>query len=97
MTSYPWRWAIGSADALDVVEDGLNTYYYLPEGGQAVVWGAVRLTDIEPRRNPQPCWIGLIHEDVAVAEADIDRRWVEIEVAPDVTAGDDAAAAEPAS
>jgi hypothetical protein len=42
-------------------------YYYLPAGARAVVWGAVRLTQIEVR-NPQNCWAGLIHEDVAISQ-----------------------------
>jgi hypothetical protein len=77
-SSYPWRWALAPTDRLDVVETNGETYYYLPPGAQAVVWGAVRLTEIVSQRNPQPCWIGLIHEDVAVVQADVDRRWVEI-------------------
>jgi hypothetical protein len=32
-----------------------------------VVWGAIRLTDLEIRQNPQNCWAGLIHEDVEVS------------------------------
>jgi len=81
-SSYPWRWAIGTADDLEVVEEGGETYYYLPPGKQAVVWGGVRLTEILPQRNPQPCWIGLIHEDVEVVQANVDSRWVEIQPGP---------------
>jgi hypothetical protein len=81
-SSYPWRWAIAPMDQLEVVEDGGETYYYLPPGEQAVVWGGVRLTEILSR-NPQQCWIGLIHEDVAVVQSSVDRRWVEIQPAPD--------------
>ena len=81
--SYPWRWAIAPMDQLVAVEDGEDTFYYLPPGAQAVVWGGVRLTDIIPRRNPQQCWFGLIHEDVAVQQADVDRRWVEIVPPPE--------------
>lgn len=81
-SSYPWRWAIGSPEDLQVVEEGGETYYYLPPGKQAVVWGGVRLTEILPQRNPQPCWIGLIHEDVAVVQSNVDRRWVEIQPGP---------------
>lgn len=77
-SSYPWRWAIASPDKLVAVEEHGNTYYYLPAGEESVVWGAVRLTDVTPQRNPQPCWVGLIHEDVAVVQSNIDRRWVEI-------------------
>ena len=68
MTSYPYRWAIGSADALTAVYDETtgNTYRYLPAGASTVVWGAIHLTEIEAR-NPQNCWAGLIHEDVAIS------------------------------
>jgi hypothetical protein len=67
---YPWRWAVGSPDVLETIEDPVsgNTYYYLPPGKQAVVWGAVRMTDLVESRNPQNCWAGLIHEDVEVSE-----------------------------
>ncbi len=82
-SSYPWRWAIGSASDLEAVEYGGETYYYLPPGAHATVWGGVRLTEILPQRNPQPCWVGLIHEDVAVVQSNVDRRWVEIQVGPE--------------
>lgn len=67
-TSYPYRWAVGSKDNLVEVYDEStgNTYQYLPAGERAIVWGAVRLTEIEAR-NPQNCWAGLIHEDVEVS------------------------------
>ncbi len=77
-SDYPWRWAVGTADDLVTVEHEGKTYYYLPAGEQAVVWGAVRLTDIIKERNPQDCWVGLIHEDVEVAAVNshVDPRWV---------------------
>ena len=67
-TSYPYRWAVGSADDLvEVLDEATgNTYHYLPAGKRSIVWGAVRLTEIEAR-NPQNCWAGLIHEDVEVS------------------------------
>jgi hypothetical protein len=65
---YPWRWAIGSADELLAESDSSgNTYYYLPPGESSVVWGAIRMTDLNEARNPQNCWAGLIHEDVEVS------------------------------
>lgn len=66
--SYPWRWAIGTADQLYVEDDPTNdnVYYYLPPGERSVVWGAVRMTDIIDTQNPQQCWAGLIHEGVNV-------------------------------
>ncbi|MBN2471955.1 MAG: hypothetical protein JXN59_14640 [Anaerolineae bacterium] len=82
-SSYPWRWAIGTPDVLEVVEQGGETYYYLPPGARAEVWGGVRMTDIVEQRNPQPCWIGLIHEDVEVVQANVERRWVEIQPGPE--------------
>jgi len=68
MSDYPWRWALGDDKTLQVVHDAAtgNTYRYLPAGAQAVVWGAVRMTDIEAY-NPQDCWAGLIHEQVEIA------------------------------
>ena len=68
LTSYPYRWAIGSDEDLTEVYDETtgHTYRYLPAAGGTVVWGAVRLTAVEAR-NPQNCWAGLIHEDVAIS------------------------------
>ncbi len=68
-SDYPWRWAIGDSDALDSVydEETGNTYYYLPPGERAEVWGGIRMTELVESRNPQNCWAGLIHEDVGVS------------------------------
>ena len=68
LVSYPYRWAIAADEQLQMVFDEAsgNTYKYLPPGGRAVVWGAIRMTTIEAR-NPQNCWAGLIHEDVAIS------------------------------
>lgn len=78
--SYPWRWAIGSPDELVAVADPTNdnVYYYLPPGRRAVVWGAIRMTQLIPTANPQACWAGLIHEDVNVYNSDVGRREVEL-------------------
>jgi hypothetical protein len=67
--SYPWRWAIGTEDDLYTVIDPAtgNEFSYLPPGAQSVVWGAVRLTEIRPTRNPQLCFAGLIHEQVEIS------------------------------
>jgi hypothetical protein len=67
-TSYPYRWAVGDAEDLVEVYDEAtgNTYQYLPAGQRVIVWGAIRLNEIEAR-NPQNCWAGLIHEDVEVS------------------------------
>ncbi|MBC7810911.1 MAG: hypothetical protein H7175_07195 [Burkholderiales bacterium] len=68
-SDYPWRWAVGAADDLvaEYDEESGNTYYYLPAGSRSVVWGAIRMTELVPARNPQNCWAGLIHEDVEVS------------------------------
>ena len=67
-SSFPYRWAIGRDDVLvEVYNDASeNIYRYLPEGARAVVWGAIRMTKVKAR-NPQNCWAGLIHEDVAIS------------------------------
>lgn len=69
MSDYPWRWALGDETTLQVVHDEAtgNTYYYLPAGARAVVWGAVHMTQIEAY-NPQNCWAGLIHEQVEISQ-----------------------------
>ena len=80
-SDYPWRWAVGSDDDLyeEVNPNDGKTYKYLPAGARAVVWGAVRLTEIEAR-NPQNCWAGLIHEDVeiSVRNNNVGQREVEL-------------------
>lgn len=67
-SDYPWRWAIGTDEDLYEEEDPSTgiVHSYLPPGAQVVVWGAVRMTEIEAR-NPQNCWAGLIHEDVEIS------------------------------
>lgn len=80
--SYPWRWALGDEDSLEEVLDPVtgNTYYYLPAGGQAVVWGAIRMTEYNRLANPQACWAGLIHEDVGISvrNNNVGRREIQI-------------------
>jgi hypothetical protein len=80
-SDYPWRWALGTADDLYQEYDPIsgNTYSYLPPGAQVVVWGGIRLTEIEAR-NPQNCWAGLIHEDVEVSirNSNVGSREVEL-------------------
>ncbi|MEO8397036.1 MAG: hypothetical protein ABI700_28835, partial [Chloroflexota bacterium] len=67
MSDYPWRWALGDDTTLQLATDPTNgnVYRYLPAGAQAVVEGAVRMTDLEAY-NPQDCWAGLIHEQVEI-------------------------------
>ncbi len=68
MTSFPYRWAVAADENLVEAFDEAsgNTYRYLPPKSRAVVWGGVQFTQAEAR-NPQNCWAGLIHEDVAVS------------------------------
>jgi hypothetical protein len=81
-SDYPWRWALASLDELEVVYDAQDdqTYYYLPPGARAQTWGAVRMTELIASRNPQPCWAGLIHEDVGIPpqQNNVGRREVEL-------------------
>jgi hypothetical protein len=80
-SDYPWRWRLGTDEALITQVDPLtgNPYTYLPAGARATIWGAVRMSQIEVR-NPQNCWAGLIHEDVGVSElnAHVGPRSVEL-------------------
>lgn len=68
ITSFPYRWAIARDDILEEVYDEAseNIYRYLAPGERAVVWGAIRMSEVKAR-NPQNCWAGLIHEDVAIS------------------------------
>ena len=68
MGSFPYRWAIAAEKDLIAVEDEAsgNTYRYLPPKTRAQVWGAIQFTETKAR-NPQNCWAGLIHEDVAIS------------------------------
>lgn len=62
--NYPYRWAIGSADDLELI-DG---HYYLMPHTRATITGGIRITGAFGERNPQPVWAGLIHEDVGVSQ-----------------------------
>ena len=68
MASFPYRWAVAADDKLVKVLDEAsgNTYSYLPPKSRAVVWGGIRFNEARAR-NPQNCWAGLIHEDVAIS------------------------------
>lgn len=68
MVSFPYRWAVAADDRLLKVFDEAsgNTYSYLPPKTRAVVWGGIQFSEALAR-NPQNCWAGLIHEDVAVS------------------------------
>lgn len=81
-TSFPWRWAVGDPDSLDVIYDAEldETLYYLPPDSFTEVWGAIRMTKIFEARNPQNCWAGLIHEGVQVDpfQSNVGRREIEL-------------------
>jgi hypothetical protein len=86
-SDFPWRWAVAPLDDLTAEYDSLRdeTFYYLLPGQRAEVWGAVRLTEIIPARNPQVCWAGLIHEDVGIPpqQASVGRREIELVPRPE--------------
>ena len=63
---HPWRWAVGGPDDLVEVTEGGQTYYYLPAGARATVYGGIRFVDVVRARNPQYCYASLIHEDVEI-------------------------------
>ncbi|MBZ0309290.1 MAG: hypothetical protein K8I82_24710 [Anaerolineae bacterium] len=85
-SNYPWRWAVAPSELLTAVYDEEEdvTYYYLEPGQRGEVWGAVRLSEIVEARNPQPCWAGLIHEDVQIpsSQDNVGRREIYIEPRP---------------
>lgn len=66
---FPYRWALGDATSLEAIPDPRDgtIYHYVPAQSSVVVWGAIRMTQIEQRQNPQTCWAGLIQEDVEVS------------------------------
>jgi hypothetical protein len=79
--SYPYRWALGDESTLEAEYDEAtgNTYLYLPPGGRAVVWGAVRMTEYVRTLNPQGCYAGLIHEGVNVINLGVGTRSIQLE------------------
>lgn len=68
--SFPYRWAVAAPEDLVTELSPISgeAFTYLPAGARSVVWGAIRLTDLNERANPQQCWAGLIHEGVEIAE-----------------------------
>ena len=62
LSDYPYRWSIGEQSDLLRIGD----YWYLPAGKRATITGGIRMVDLPPR-NPSYYWVGLIHEDVAIA------------------------------
>lgn len=80
ITDHPWRWGIASPDELvEVFDPQLNdTFYYLMPDEGAVVWGAIRMTEIYDEQNPQNCYASLIHEGVKIVQQAVGARSVEI-------------------
>ncbi len=63
LRNYPFRWGIGQP-GVDLVQIG--EYWYLPPNARSEVSACVQVVEI-PVRNPLYYWMGLIHEDVAIA------------------------------
>jgi hypothetical protein len=76
LRNYPFRWGIGTP-GVDLVE--IDGYHYLPPQARSLVTGCVQIVDV-PVRNPLYYWMGLIHEDVAIANVNnrVDPNYVTI-------------------
>jgi hypothetical protein len=76
LRNYPFRWGIGTP-GVDLVE--IDGYYYLPPRARSLVTGCVQVVEV-PVRNPLYYWMGLIHEDVAIANVNnrVDPNFVTI-------------------
>lgn len=81
ITNYPYRWAVGDDDTLELI-DGRP---YLMPGDRAVITGGIRVTGPFGVRNPQPLWVGLIHEDVEISQFNnrVDPQGVLVDVPDD--------------
>ena len=62
---YPYRFAIGDDDDLEIRVIRGQEYRYLLPGQRATVTGHIHITQ-EPPRNPIYFFAGLIHEDVRI-------------------------------
>ncbi|MBN2390710.1 MAG: hypothetical protein JXR84_08305 [Anaerolineae bacterium] len=76
LRNYPFRWSIGQP-GVDLVQIGEN--WYLPPNARSEVTGCVQVVEV-PVRNPLYYWMGLIHEDVAIASVNnrVDPNYVTI-------------------
>jgi len=76
LRNYPFRWGIGQP-GVDLVQIGEN--WYLPPNARSQVTGCVQIAEA-PVRNPLYYWMGLIHEDVAIASVNnrVDPNFVTI-------------------
>jgi hypothetical protein len=63
LRNYPFRWGIGTP-GVDLIE--VDGFYYLPPRARSIVTGCTQVVAV-PVRNPLYYWMGLIHEDVAIA------------------------------
>ncbi len=76
-TDFPFRWAVGRPEDLERrIIDGVEQWYLLP-GKIGQVHGCIRL-DEKPPLESTLWWGGLIHEDVAVVNGNIDRVTVAV-------------------
>ncbi len=76
LRNYPFRWAIGTP-GVDLIE--IDGNYYLPPRARSRVTGCVQVVQV-PVRNPLYYWMGLIHEDVQIANVNnrVDPNFVTI-------------------
>ncbi|MEZ4681722.1 MAG: gliding motility-associated C-terminal domain-containing protein [Caldilineaceae bacterium] len=81
---FPFRWAVGRQEDLERrIIDGNEQWYLLPNK-RGKVSGCVEINQ-PPLLNTNIWWGGLIHEDVATVNNDIDRITVVVESPPAVT------------
>jgi hypothetical protein len=74
---FPYRWAIGRKEDLEMrLIDGEEQYYLMP-GERGVVDGCIHI-DEEPPVGTAIWWGGLIHQAVEVANNNVDRITVEV-------------------
>jgi len=79
LSDYPWRWALGkTADLTNIPDSFGRPQYYLMPGQKVEVTGSIVLDKIITSRNPQYFWAGLIHEDVAEVNNNVDPQLVTI-------------------
>lgn len=64
LKDYGYRWAVAAPERLTRI----GSFDYLMPGEQAVVTGGIRIVGPLGERNPQPMWVGLIHEDVEISQ-----------------------------
>ena len=74
---FPYRWAVGRKDDLEMrMIDGTEQYYLMP-GKRGEVSGCI-VIDEKPPVGTTVWWGGLIHQNVAVANNNIDRITVNV-------------------